>query len=179
MPRQSSLKVYRTAIGFHDAYVAAPSQKAALEAWGASTNLFAIGSADVVTDPALTAAPLASSGTVVKRTRGSLGEHLREADRTARKPAQKKREPASAAKPSRPSRRPSRDALDKAEAEREALRAGHDAAMDELERREAELRRERHAAEARHQAATAKLDTRIERIRARYEQALERWRAEL
>lgn len=36
--RNRKLKVYRTPIGFHDAYVAAPSQKAALEAWGVETN---------------------------------------------------------------------------------------------------------------------------------------------
>jgi hypothetical protein len=29
MPRVAKLKVFRTPIGFHDAYVAAPSQKAA------------------------------------------------------------------------------------------------------------------------------------------------------
>ena len=38
--RKPKLKVYSTPIGFHDALVAAPSQKAALEAWGAGTNLF-------------------------------------------------------------------------------------------------------------------------------------------
>jgi hypothetical protein len=37
------LKVFCTAIGFHDAYVAAPSMKAALEAWGADVSLFAAG----------------------------------------------------------------------------------------------------------------------------------------
>jgi hypothetical protein len=36
MPRAAKLKVFRTPIGFHDAYVAAPSQKAALEAWEAT-----------------------------------------------------------------------------------------------------------------------------------------------
>ena len=35
MARTGRLKVFRTSIGFHDAYVAAPSRKAALEAWGA------------------------------------------------------------------------------------------------------------------------------------------------
>ena len=52
-----ALKVYRTPIGFHDAYVAAPSQKAALQAWGSDANLFARGVAELVTDPALTAEP--------------------------------------------------------------------------------------------------------------------------
>ena len=41
--RKQKLKVYCTPVGFHDAYVAAPSQKAALQAWGAKTNLFAQG----------------------------------------------------------------------------------------------------------------------------------------
>ena len=39
-----------TQIGFHNWLVAAPSQKAALAAWDVSENLFAIGSAHVVTD---------------------------------------------------------------------------------------------------------------------------------
>eukprot|EP01035_Chromulina_nebulosa_P046785 gene46785-63390_t len=58
MPRQ--LKVFRTPIGFHDAYVAAPSRKAALQAWGSDADLFARGMAEIVTDPALTAGPLAN-----------------------------------------------------------------------------------------------------------------------
>ena len=52
-PRKTKLKVFRTPIGFHDAYVAAPSQKAALEAWGSDSNLFAAGVAELVTDAEL------------------------------------------------------------------------------------------------------------------------------
>jgi predicted nucleic acid-binding Zn-ribbon protein len=48
--RKQKLKVFRTPIGFHDAYVAAPSQKAALEAWGADSNIFAQGIAEQVTE---------------------------------------------------------------------------------------------------------------------------------
>jgi hypothetical protein len=44
------LKVFMTQIGFHNWLVAAPSQKAALAAWDVKENLFAIGSAQVVTD---------------------------------------------------------------------------------------------------------------------------------
>ncbi len=44
------LKVFMTQIGFHNWLVAAPSQKAALEAWDVKENLFAIGAAKVVTD---------------------------------------------------------------------------------------------------------------------------------
>ena len=67
MPRK--LKVFRTPTGFHDAYVAAPSRKAALEAWGADADLFARGVAEQVTDPKLTAAPLERPGEVIKLSR--------------------------------------------------------------------------------------------------------------
>ena len=38
MPRK--LKIYQTSLGFFDLAIAAPSMKAALEAWGAESNLF-------------------------------------------------------------------------------------------------------------------------------------------
>ena len=63
--RKQKLKVFRTPIGFHDAYVAAPSQKAALEAWGADGNLFAQGIAEQVTDQKLMDEQLASPGEVI------------------------------------------------------------------------------------------------------------------
>lgn len=69
-----ALKVYRTPIGFHDAYVATPSQKAALEAWGADANLFARGSAEQVTEAELMQEPLANPGKIIKRPRGSEAE---------------------------------------------------------------------------------------------------------
>jgi len=72
MPRP--LKVFRTAIGFHDAYVAAPTMKAALAAWGAERNLFASGRAERVTDPKLTKAALADPGKVIKVLRGTAAE---------------------------------------------------------------------------------------------------------
>lgn len=74
--RQAKLKVFRTPIGFHDAYVAAPSQKAALEAWGTDTNLFARGSAEQVTDEKLMKAPLERPGEVIKVERGTRKEQL-------------------------------------------------------------------------------------------------------
>ena len=77
MAKGKKLKVFRTPIGFHDAYVAAPSMKAALEAWGSGTNLFTQGAAELVTDPKLTKAPLARPGEVVRVLRGSEGEQIR------------------------------------------------------------------------------------------------------
>src|SRR6185437_7602663 len=75
MPRK--LKVFRTPTGFHDAYVAAPSRKAALEAWGAATDLFARGSAEEVTDARLMAEPLKHPGQVIRVSRGDLKAQIK------------------------------------------------------------------------------------------------------
>ena len=76
MATARKLKVYRTPIGFHDAYVAAPSQKAALKAWGSDANLFARGVAEQVTDPALMKEALAKPGTIIRTLRGTAKEQL-------------------------------------------------------------------------------------------------------
>src|SRR4029077_12323886 len=68
------LKVFRTHLGFYDLIVAAPSQKAALEAWGASPHIFAQGFAAVETGPRLVRAALEKPGVVLKREFGSKGE---------------------------------------------------------------------------------------------------------
>jgi len=77
MAKAKKLKVFRTPIGFHDAYVAAPSRKAALEAWGSDGDLFAQGLAEVVTDPKLTKKALARPGEVIRTLRGTEAEQLR------------------------------------------------------------------------------------------------------
>jgi len=77
MAKAKKLKVFRTPIGFHDAYVAAPSRKAALEAWGSDGDLFAQGLAEVVTDPKLTKKALARPGEVIRMRRGTEAEQLR------------------------------------------------------------------------------------------------------
>src|SRR5262249_9562433 len=68
------LKVYRTHIGFDDLIIAAPSQKAALEAWGASPHLFAQGFAAITDEPDLVKAALASPGVVLRRQFGTSGK---------------------------------------------------------------------------------------------------------
>ena len=84
MAARRPLKVYRTTIGFHDAYIATTSQKAALEAWGSERNLFSMGAAQVVTDPALTAEPLAHPGRIIRVSRGNLEAHLKAASQDTR-----------------------------------------------------------------------------------------------
>ena len=72
------LKVFRTHLGFHDLIVAAPSKKAALEAWGAGPHLFSQGFAGVTDDPRLVKAALAKPGVVLKRQFGSTDEFREE-----------------------------------------------------------------------------------------------------
>src|ERR1700722_12988860 len=72
------LKTYETSLGFFDLAIAAPSMKAALEAWGADSNLFHQGAAKESDDPDVIAATMAKPGVVLKRPVGSdgpFGEH--------------------------------------------------------------------------------------------------------
>ena len=75
MPKKPTrkLKTYQTSLGFYDQAVAAPSMKAALEAWGASSNLFHQGAAKETDDPDIVAATMASPGVVLRRPVGSDG----------------------------------------------------------------------------------------------------------
>ena len=54
MPRK--LKTYQTSLGFFELAIAAPSMKAALQAWGSKSNLFHQGFAKEARDPAIIAA---------------------------------------------------------------------------------------------------------------------------
>ena len=67
------LKTYQTSLGFFDLAVAVPSMKAALEAWGADSNLFHQGAAKQSEDPDVIAATMAAPGVVLKRPVGSSG----------------------------------------------------------------------------------------------------------
>src|ERR1039457_6887573 len=67
------LKTYQTSLGFFDQVIAAPSMKAALEAWGADSNLFHQGAAKQSEDPDVVAATMSKPGVVLKRPVGSSG----------------------------------------------------------------------------------------------------------
>jgi hypothetical protein len=68
-----ALKVFQLRSGFYELIVAAPSQKAALAAWGANPREFAQGFASVSDNPEAIAAARASPGVVLKRQFGSKG----------------------------------------------------------------------------------------------------------
>src|ERR1700675_2975821 len=96
------LKNYQTSLGFFDQAIAAPSMKAALEAWGADSKLFHQGAAKESDDPDVIAATMAKPGVVLRRPVGSTGsfsEHARlptdlgdtgKSTKTARKPKHQK-----------------------------------------------------------------------------------------
>ena len=71
MPRK--LKVYQTSLGFFDLAIAAPSMKAALEAWGAGSNLFHQGVAKESDDRKVIDAAMEKPGTILQRPVGTDG----------------------------------------------------------------------------------------------------------
>jgi hypothetical protein len=187
-PRKQRLKVFRTPIGFHDAYVAAPSQKAALEAWGADSNLFAQGIAEQVDDPALIEEPLARPGEVVRRLRGSEDEHVAALGKGAPKAKKKRPSTASGGPPPlqnqgrmkkeklpRPPK-PSREELDAAEAALEKAEKKQRKALREIDDKMQRLERERRDLERRHERERDKLAETVERARSAYERAKRQWK---
>ena len=134
----AKLKVYATHIGFHDAVVAAPSQKAALEAWDIRENLFAQGMAAVTDDAAAIKAALAQPGVVLRRAAGSdrpFTEAPAAPDAPKPKPAAE--EKAAQAKPAKPP--PDRAPLDAAEKALADLDADEKRAAEDLARRRRDL----------------------------------------
>lgn len=170
--RSRRLKVYRTAIGFHDAYVAAPSQKAALEAWGSDVNLFARGAAEEETDESLTREPLARPGEVVKLLRGTEAEQLRA---LGKGPAKGKHRPARPAVRRKRPPRPSRAAVDKAESALEQAKERHREALAELRVEEEALAQRRRTLEARHRDQRERLERRADEARRDYSNAMAAW----
>lgn len=178
MSRQSKLKLFRTAIGFHDAYVAAPSQKAALEAWGSDSNLFALGAAERVENSELMGEALAHPGAVIRRPRGTMAEHIAALPKARASPrarpkldieeedAQRVRKGARAAKAKAPSPkpkpRPDRAPVDRAEAALADAETRHEEERAALAKRQAELDRARRKLETAQAREREGLEHRLE-----------------
>ena len=67
------LKTYQTSLGFFDLAIAAPSMKAAADAWGVKPSEFKRGFAKETHDPPIVAATMAKPGVVLRRPVGSNG----------------------------------------------------------------------------------------------------------
>jgi hypothetical protein len=178
-PRARKLKVFRTPIGFHDAYVAAPSQKAALEAWGADGNLFAQGIAEEVSDKELMEEPLAQPGEVIKRLRGSHEEHVAELAKAETKrgrsptPAPPLKERGKAK--SKPKPKPSRDELDAAEEALEKAGKKQRKALAKFDEQISQLERERRDLLRKQERDSDRLVQAVERARTAYQNAMREW----
>lgn len=174
------LKVFRTSAGFQDAYVATTSQKAALEAWGARTNLFASGIAEQVTDPKLTNIALAQPGKVIRAPRGTTAQHLAAAGKSRARPAKSvpDEEPdAERTRPVRPKRKPkpSRSKLDKAIQALEQQEQEFTDSLADIDRQIDALRQERQRLQSKRDQALTKLEDRRDREDAAYRSALDNW----
>ncbi|QIL02927.1 hypothetical protein G7078_09135 [Sphingomonas sinipercae] len=184
-PRSPKLKVFRTPIGFHDAIVAAPSQKAALEAWGADSNLFAQGAAEQVEEPALVAAALERPGEVVRVPRGSKDEQIaalgREVKRSktggASASARAKGKGAKAVKPARPPK-PSRATVVALEDQLAEATKRHAKAVGLIDDEIAALQRKRRDAAREHRREQDAIEERLASEQARYDRKFEAWKNE-
>jgi hypothetical protein len=183
------LKTYQTSQGFFDLAIAAPSMKAALEAWGATSNLFHQGFAREADDPRIIAAAMDSPGIVLKRavgTRGPFSEHAKlptSIALTGYDPA-----PANPpAKPQKPSGKPVDEkaarkaalAYEQEERKRETARHKEEAALakrrEQRERASAKAEAELNAAEQDHTERAAKLDEERASLDKRAHAEDERW----
>lgn len=169
MPR---LKAFQAAMGFYETVVAAPSKKAALEAWGARQDLFQEGLARLADDPAAVEAALARPGVVLRRAAGSSQPFQEEAP-----PPTLPRTPAKAKSTARPQppepEPPPPDRSELAAAERALAQAER-----ERDRAMASIARERQALEAKEreaqdafQAQRRPLERAIEKARKAYRRA--------
>src|SRR5438874_537683 len=142
------LKTFQAHLGFFDTVVAAPSQKAALEAWGSRQNLFHDGTASVATDPQAIKAALQKPGVVLKRLAGSGGEFVEQPALPAsvgRARPKKSVPPKPVARMQKPSA--DRSKIEAAERALADLREQQSRSLAELNQREQSLRQERQARE--------------------------------
>ena len=180
------LKTFETSLGFYDLAIAAPSMKAALEAWGADSNLFHQGAAKISDDPSVIAATMKKPGVVLRRPVGSDGSFGKHAElptdlggggrptKAARKSGRKAKEPSS---------RPVEKAAEREATlayEREQRHRERERAREEAARQKEHERRQEAVAKA--QAALDKAERehakRAETIRAQVEALENRSQAE-
>jgi hypothetical protein len=186
------LKVYRTSAGgFFELAVAAPSMKAAAEAWGADTDIFERGYAEQTDDPKVVEAAMAAPGVVLRRPIGSHGEFsghasLPKAPRVSRKQSGHAPERAGAEEKSsrKVDEKAKQAAALKKQREREALQRQK---QEEAERERARKERERMVAKAnadferartRHDEALKALTRRREELDKDEAREMERWETE-
>lgn len=157
------LKVFRTSVGFFDLAIAAPSMKAAAEAWGSDPDIFQRGFAEETDDPKVVKATMGKPGVVLRRPVGSTGEYNEKAELPKAPAAQ--RPPAPESKP-KSEQTPAGSRTDAA-----AKSAAKEAKRREHERQKEEQRRERARQERERLIAAA--DAAFEKAKTRHNDAAE------
>lgn len=187
------LKTYQTSLGFFDLAMAAPSMKAALEAWGAESNLFHQGAAKETHDPDVIAATMAKPGVVLRRPVGTdrpFSEHAELPTDLGgggpKKAARKSKGPKAKQPPSRPvdkaaQRKPGFD-YERERRSRELERAKEEAARQkERERRQQAVDKAQAAldkAGQEHAERSAAIQAEAEAIEKRSQAETARWNKE-
>jgi colicin import membrane protein len=199
MPRK--LKTFVTNLGFFELAIAAPSMKAALEAWGMRGNSFKQGFARETDDAKIVAATMARPGTVLKRPVGTKGVFAENAELptlsdvlskdTARPPPPAKRA-AKTTKPKKITRKENGSdradiiSFEKAKKEREQKHAA-EAARQEAQRKRDQARIGKAVAKAQaalddatgqHETALAEIAKERDRLDRRAKIEEERWEKE-
>lgn len=185
------LKTYQTSLGFFDLAIAAPSMKAALEAWGADSNLFHQGAAKESDDPDVIAAAMKKPGVVLRRPVGSDGSFSEHAElptnlgdgKRPTKAARKSKGP----KAKKPSSRPVDEAAERKAAlayEREQKLRDVERAREEAARQKERERRQQAVdkaqaaldkAEQNHAKRSAAIQAEVEALEKRSQTEEARW----
>jgi len=184
------LKTYQTSLGFFDLAIAAPSMKAALEAWGADSNLFHQGAAKESDDPDIIAAAMGKPGVVLRRpvgSDGSFGEHAElPSDLGGPGPTKATRKP-KGSKARQPSSRPIDKAAERKAAlafEQEQKRRERERASEEAARQKDRERRQQgvdkaqaalNKAEQEHAKRAATIQAEVEALEKRLQAEEARW----
>jgi hypothetical protein len=192
------LKTFVTTIGFFEMAVAAPSMKAALEAWEVTQNLFHQGFAKETDDPAIIAAAIAHPGTVLKRAVGSTGRFTEHAELPENLPVARNKmtkavkttdnilKRAARTETSPATTRVQKASFEKAQARREELRekehaqqAAVQARKDEARRKAAEkIQRTLDKSDERHTATMLQLERESDDVQQRIDAESKRWKTE-
>ena len=189
------LKTYQTSLGFFDQAIAAPSMKAALEAWGADSNLFHQGAARESDDPDVVAATMAKPGVVLKRPVGSTGPFREHAELPAKlgvggKPKKAPRKP-EGRKPKKDAARPVDEVAERKAAlayEREQKSRERERATEEAAKQKARERRQQaidkaqaalDKAERDHAERAAAIQAEVEALEKRSRTEDDRWEKEV
>jgi hypothetical protein len=160
------LKVYRTSAGgFFELAVAAPSMKAAADAWGADPDIFGRGYAEQTDDPDVVEAAMASPGVVLRRPVGSHGAFSEHAALPKVPGGERK---ASASRPE-PKKKSSLDDDEKAKRKATLEREQERQALERRKREEAERER----AKEQRERMIAKANAAFDKARARHGDAVE------